>query len=90
MKTYVGTRKGNNMTTIKHTAEVSKRKKYKTYILVELKGSGPFVDKLVSVKPISFERACNFVEKKYDVDWERDSATLIEKPEVVNMDKGGE
>ena len=50
------------------------------YVLFEFKNSGPYVQKFVSNRTVSFTELCDYAGREFDFDEERDSMTLIDDP----------
>jgi hypothetical protein len=58
--------------------------KYTYYCISEPDNGGPGIDKIVSDRPLNFEKdIIPFYEKEYNFDWERDSLTLIGEGDIT-------
>jgi len=60
--------------------------KFTQLVIAEPRNGGVSVDKLISDTPINMDRIVAHYEQEQDFDWERDSITLVDTPEEIDLD----
>lgn len=60
--------------------------KFEYWVIIEPHNGSPFVDKLKSSKEKTNDEIFSFCEEKYDLDYERDSISIVEKPDEIWVD----